>query len=75
MERLVRGKAALEWTADTPFLATADAPLVLIRKRTIDRTTRKWWMFVGVIFIFGKKFLKPNSSTSLHVDAVLPDLF
>ena len=27
------------------------------------------------LVFLGKKFLKPNRSTSLHVDAVLPDLF
>lgn len=68
-------KRDLELTPDTPFFATADAPLVLIRKATIDRTNTEMMNVRWRYFHFWKKFLKPNRSTSLHEDAVLPDLF
>ena len=48
-------KRDLELTADTPFFVTADAPLVLIRKGTIDRINTEMMNVRWRYFHFWKK--------------------
>ena len=48
-------KRDLELTEDTPFFATADAPLVLIRKGTIDGTNTEMMNVRWRYFHFWKK--------------------
>ena len=48
-------KRDVELTADTPFFATADAPFVLIRKGTIDRTNTEMMNVHWRYFHFWKK--------------------
>ena len=48
-------KRDLELTEDTPFFATADAPLVLIRKGTMDRTNTEMMNVRWRYFHFWKK--------------------
>ena len=66
-------KQDIEFSRDTPFFATADAPLIIVKGHTIDQTNAEMMRVRGGISIFGDKSQQTNKFSYYLAVAVLQD--